>query len=526
MIARNRLYMGTVILGALGILLPFQNFTSAKNCSDSKIKELLEDARKSGKDSVSISCSFKLDKAYRITKKINIVGAQSSNIVLDFAGSLLDPGTGASERMIHIYSQKLADGSFSRPENIRIHHANIVGAIRIRGMTANDLREPSRREGLTKVAQAAAPKNISISNVRITANGSIPLYVEPGTTYVRLEDSKIDGASSSTAIYLDAESAYHVIRNNNIVSANEREAIAVDGSAHNTIVDNYFSNTNKGSIFLYRNCGERSVSRHQAPQFNLISNNTFYYRQYDGSTPAIHIGSRQGNRKYCGDDRDSKFGSGVSDLDFARNNIVINNQFINRSPNRYIANNDSNNTVTGNQQVSDRINRASACFVSNGYPYAIIPDGKSINRILKKDQLACTGYSYSCDDGELVQKKIACPMETTKVTKASCSREGSNGGCTSKFSCPAGKKITVLRGGCNLESASSSDLSKTAWNSLEVIRSSDNVKDGLCQVGGVSLKSGQVSLASFIGQSSAYLFCKEHDKNGGDCSIQIEAICE
>lgn len=526
MIAKNRLYMGAATLGVLAVLLPFQNFTSAKNCSEAKIKELLEDAQKSGKSSVSISCSFKLDKAYRITKKVNIYGAQSSDIALDFAGSLLEPSTGTSERMIHIYSQKMPDGTFSRPENIRIQNANIVGAIRIRGMSADDLREPSRHEGLTKVAQAAAPKNISISKVRITANGTIPLYVEPGTTYVRLEDSKIEGSSNSTAIYLDAESGYHVIRNNKITSANKREAIAVDGSAHNTIVDNYFSNTNEGSIFLYRNCGERSVSRHQSPQFNLISNNTFYYKKYDGSTPAIHIGSRQGNRKYCGDDRDSKFGSGVSDLDFASNNTVINNQFINRSPAKYILDSDSNNTVAGNQQVSEQIRRASACFVPNGYPYAIVPDGNSINRIFKNNQLACTGFSYTCDDGELAQKPISCPTETTKITKGSCSRGGSNDGCSSKFSCPAGQKIAALRGGCNLETASNLDLSKVTWNSLEVLRASDNVKDGTCQIGAVSLKSGKGSLASFIGQSSASLFCKEHDKNGGDCTIQVEAICQ
>lgn len=218
-------------------------------------------------------------------------------------------------------------------------------------MTADDLRPLSRLPGLTEKAQAAAPTGITLSNIRVTGTGSIPIYIEPGVTRVTLEGSRIDGTSKSTAIYLDAESGNHLIKNNKFGSVNQREVIAIDGSANNTIVGNYFSGLNTGGIFIYRNCGERAVSRQQMPQYNQILKNQFLYKKYNGPNPAIFIGSRQGGRYYCGDDSDSRYGSGVSDRDFAQHNTVVDNQIINRNPWDYIRDNDIDNQVEGNYRV-------------------------------------------------------------------------------------------------------------------------------------------------------------------------------
>jgi len=43
----------------------------------------------------------------------------------------------------------------------------------------------------------------------------------------------------------------------------------------------------------------------------------------------VWIASRKGNRKYCDFDHGYRYGSGISDLDYIRNNVVIDNNFIN-----------------------------------------------------------------------------------------------------------------------------------------------------------------------------------------------------
>ena len=99
--------------------------------------------------------------------------------------------------------------------------------------------------------------------------------------------------------------------------------LAVDGSSYNLIINNWFSGLNNGGIYLYRNCGEGGTVRHATPSYNQIINNVFYYDEYIGFNPSVFIGSRNGNRSYCGDDGGYPFGSNSSDLDYARYNVVM-----------------------------------------------------------------------------------------------------------------------------------------------------------------------------------------------------------
>src|SRR5690606_13104846 len=127
----------------------------------------------------------------------------------------------------------------------------------------------SIREGHTAREQKAAPTRILISNVEFEANGGIPLYLGPGTTHVTIENSKFTGICGSVAIYLDAESAHNIIRNNTFNIQTMREIIAVDGSANNRIEGNRFNLVSHGGIYLYRNCGEGGTVRHQTPHGNV-----------------------------------------------------------------------------------------------------------------------------------------------------------------------------------------------------------------------------------------------------------------
>jgi hypothetical protein len=80
-----------------------------------------------------------------------------------------------------------------------------------------------------------------------------------------------------------------------------------------------------GGIYLYRNCGEGGTVRHQPPQNNFIAGNTIDNTGGYG----IWLGSRNGGRFYCNDDKGFPFGSSQDDGDFADNNTIRGNIFTN-----------------------------------------------------------------------------------------------------------------------------------------------------------------------------------------------------
>jgi nitrous oxidase accessory protein NosD len=185
------------------------------------------------------------------------------------------------------------------------------------------LRASSRTPDHTRTAQATAPSGVRLSVLTIAATGSIPLYIGPGVTNVSLERSRFTGRSASTAIYLDAESAGATIRGNTFDIRTGREQVAVDGSARNRIENNDFTQARRGGVFLYRNCGEDAVIRHQTPSDNIITDNRF-----GGAgllSRAVVVGSREGRRRYCDADAGWPFGSSADDGDNARNNTVARN---------------------------------------------------------------------------------------------------------------------------------------------------------------------------------------------------------
>jgi parallel beta-helix repeat protein len=229
------------------------------------------------------------------------------------------------------------------PENITIKNFTIKGSVRIIGLGINGegelVRESSKNENHTEYAQSVAPKNIVFDNIKIEANVRTPFYVAPGCTNITLQNSELTGHTESVSIYLCCESANNTIQKNIIKTKTKREAIAVDGSAHNIIQNNTFYFLDFGGIYLYRNLGEGGTIRHQTPSFNKIINNTF---SYDGSLksklnqlifPTIWLGSRSGVIKYFymagskfkNRDTSKPFGSSANPNDLASNNIVKGN---------------------------------------------------------------------------------------------------------------------------------------------------------------------------------------------------------
>lgn len=330
--------------------------TGETPCSEAKMKELSEPAT-AAKSSIKLNCTMYFKTPASITKQVVFAGVAASGATLDCAGGTISP---ASLDALLIYSKVVTVNNvktWERPENVTIRNCKIKGGLRVHGMARNgegeDLRESSRRDAKhTDRAQANAPKNILLDKIRIDSDERIALYVSPGVTYLTLKNSTIRG-SSALAVYLDAESEHNSFLNNNIdTSTPKRELFAIDGSANNIIQGNKFSSLANGGIYIYRNCGEGGTIRHQEPRGNQIKDNIFFYKNYKGSNPSVFIGSRNGNKKYCGYDNGFQWGSSKNDNDVATNNTVTGNKIYVRSVKDMIVSSYSNNVINSNYSVT------------------------------------------------------------------------------------------------------------------------------------------------------------------------------
>lgn len=278
-------------------------------------------------------CRARLAPGQTVTRRILLEGAAASGAGIDCAGGAIGrpgrPSTTAAPT-IAVRSRPVSGPApaWSRPTDIVIRRCTVHGAIRIAGMGADGyeaLRASSQRPDHTAAAQAAAPSHVTLSEVTLVATGSIPLYIGSGATWVSVDRSRFTGASTAVAVYLDAESADNRITDSDFDIVTGREQIAVDGSSRNRITGNRFALGGRGGVFLYRNCGERGVVRHQTPSFNVISDNAFAGAARLRPRLVV-VGAREGRRSYCGDDAGLPFGSSVDDGDHAEGNLVARNR--------------------------------------------------------------------------------------------------------------------------------------------------------------------------------------------------------
>ena len=297
---------------------------AARPCSAADLGELTAEAR----TPYRLTCRAVLAPGQSIARPVLIEGAEASGAGLDCQGGIIgQAGVAVSPRQptIAVWSRRLSADHWSRPTDIRIRNCVIHGAVRVWGMGADggydDLRASSRTVAHTAAAQAAAPSHVELDRVTIIGTGSIPLYVGPGVTQLSLTNSTLSGRSVATALYLDAESADNRIANNTLAVQTDREMIAVDGSARNHIVHNRFTLGGRPGVFLYRNCGERGVIRHQTPSDNQITDNVFSGASWLRPRLVV-VGAREGRRSYCNADRGYPWGSSADDGDRATGNVV------------------------------------------------------------------------------------------------------------------------------------------------------------------------------------------------------------
>jgi hypothetical protein len=266
-------------------------------------------------------------------------------------GAIVDLGGGVLDENIEIRGPV---------RDVVIRNGTIKGEVRLRPNRVGGNSTP----GHTERIREAAPTNITVRNIVFDTDGSThQVYYGPGATESKIINCTFRGKSAGPSIYLSPEGGNHIIRGCTFSAetGERREVLSVDGSEGNLIAGNNFRRCTWGGIFVYRNCGENGNVRHQKPQNNTISGNTFNLSGmhllrfsdrsgHQGSfifVPyGIILGSRQGGSSYCELDNMYDVGSGKSDLDYARNNTLQGNKFSGDWFRRHIFDNDKNNSIS------------------------------------------------------------------------------------------------------------------------------------------------------------------------------------
>lgn len=397
-----------------------------ERCSAAKLAEVLAPATSPGTASSYkaekqfIDCQLTLPPNAVVTRPLVFLGAAASNVTLDCNGGTLDGRhypESTAYRAVEVRSKVLVApvqhqefGQWSPPVNVTVQNCRILGSIRLVGMSENATGDAilwsSRAAGHVGRVRRAAPSRITFKNVVVEGRGGNVIYFSAGVNHSKIIGSKITGNIRAGALYMDAESHRNVVRDNHFkrdadaYPEGERELISVDGSSHNLIANNVFEGLAKGGIFLYRNCGEKSVIRHSTPSHNDIVNNVFLYspdarESFDPRKPAVFIGSRDGKdwspNWDCSDDAGYPFGSSASDQDMASHNAAVQNHVAWQSASQAIrvgnayseknivALNQGNLNASG-AQANQRAN--AGCVVRNGVNAKFVLNGTSISSIL------------------------------------------------------------------------------------------------------------------------------------------------
>lgn len=552
----------------------FEPFDDVEDCDYEVLDAVLAEATEIDRE-VNVDCNLTLDRNDVVTKRLIF---ETSGVTLECNGATITGGDGTSNSanninyrrdMIEVRSRSRIEDRrriWERPRSVTIRGCNIIGSIRVLGMarngqgklyteedgqTRNYFKESSRLEGHTERARANAPTNIVFDNLTITGVGRNPFYFAPGVSYSRLINSELKGESGAVGLYLDAESYANTIKNNYIhVSTKnyifeqwDRPLIAIDGSSHNKILNNRFSNLSHGGIYLYRNCGEGGVVRHATPSYNHIINNVFYYNRYRGGNPSVYLGAHdygwfQETFGFCHDDSvpdtitEVPFGSGISNKDHATHNVVMQNQIFVRSVSDMIKiqnpSVNSNNFIDYNHTVTDDTvvyNEPAVCYVADLYR-RYLPHGAVRDVYPGPNNIpTCTTYQDTCFDGELLRSaNTTCELTTEEFD---CTIMGSNAGCTQTVSCPANQRIVGARAACNLEWGTISDasFSTVPGDIIKVFRPSDSVQSGICNIGSYHLRDGDLNIAGLQDSFALSVGCDEYDANGGDCQIRGVLYC-
>lgn len=541
------------------------NFFVYSPCSNDKINEVMGVTEPNRTD-VLVDCSLNLTNV-NIRKRLKF-NSHSSNMGVVCSNSNLNGGI------------IISNEGGQAPHDISIEGCKINGTVSVTSMNLFERICASRDVAhFVDNIRNAAPKKITLKKVTIENHNSDSfIFLQGGVSEFKLIDSTLLGSTKkNSVIYLDHESHHNTFIGNKFhVKTGEREIIAVDGSSYNLFMNNYFSGLNHGGIYLYRNCGQppcfkredncrlttnkgNGIIRHRPPVENQFINNIFYYNVYTGSNPAIYIGSRNGRSRagsypsYCEDDvkmgfcpgeenahgERYTFGSSGNNHDFARYNVVMQNQIFKRSITDMIQSKNWDdswpayidfNTEFVTQETVVR-NRKAGCYVKYGIKNFIL-DGESIEYFINADNhIICGSKKLTCNNGVTTESdNSSCSVNNIEEVPLNCgiSNDIRNTGRVRSASCTGGRRILTASATCNLEnqSLSSAQTHNTLKNMLKVAVPSAELEKGNCFIGSNNIKQRYKIVSHIDGASTVNYGCREHDKNGGDCLIRGTLYCK
>jgi hypothetical protein len=164
----------------------------------------------------------------------------------------------------------------------------------------------------------------------ISDNGSMGIYLEYNSHGATITNSRIVGNG-----YRDKDSG-DWIEDLKAESKDDREGIAIDASQGNTISNTYFADNALTGVTLYKNCGERGITREWGANYNRIVGG----RVEDG----IHIASRQDKNLSDWSCSDPYIYQNAYVADEAEHNIV---DGVTLGPSATLAVQDDNNQIIG-----------------------------------------------------------------------------------------------------------------------------------------------------------------------------------
>jgi hypothetical protein len=504
--------------------------------------DMWNEVHSAGSDDLAVDCSLSLAPTTTITRHLVYRGSAASGATLfcQCDGDKCTTFTGG------ITIATVGDDDW--PHDITVRNCRITDSnVRVENFSSN---ESTRREDFVAWIRARAPKRITFDNIKIDGVEKDRFYVGWGAIDVKLINSSVSGRSWGVPVYLGPQTSGTLLKGNRfetitykatgwrhvpllgyvfgaIADSYAREMVTIDSSDNNRIISNWFGGKlSHGGIYLFRNCGEKGAIRHTTPSRNQIINNAFRYRNYNGSSPAIFLGSRNGTSPsdYCDLDDGYDVGSSKDDRDFATHNVVMQNEIIDRPLSGAIRSlnwvNNAMNLVDYNRKVggADWPRPPAGCYVKGGAKDFIL-HGETTERFMD-DGGAPICESVKCSDGELQSNFVApqdgvvapatnpqgaagmldvvAPFGTVVETKPEgpasvcatkrvpidCQISGDNDGCKQTVSCPAGTTVVGAFAACNLESGtvSDADLAAMPAHLIHVAKLSDHVPSGLCWV--------------------------------------------
>lgn len=303
--------------GTIGWAPMFAPVPDREPCSEARRALLLEPG-----DPMVLACNLELGPGDVITRRLILQGEASSGVVLDCNGAALQGPTPAL-----VLRSRCDDGDCEPLHDVMVDGCQVQGSVYVYGLSVNGNGSILRRTHDTlehvSVVRDAAPYRVTLTGLDITGTGPVPLYLGPGVHDSAILDTTIGGRSSSSYLYLDAETtANRLARLTVDASQGERQAVSFDGSSDNVLEDSEIISDHDGAHF-YRNCGEAGVARHATPSANQLNRNAW---RVHGN--ALVFGSHGGTQGYCSQDDGVRFGSGQDDRDWARDNTGTGNLFL------------------------------------------------------------------------------------------------------------------------------------------------------------------------------------------------------